>query len=316
MRVGELARRATREALRRIEYAMQMVDALARRLVHPRERLRASRQLLAQLATRLALGAARRMDFFDAQIARLKASLASLNPEAVLERGYSLTRNAQGEVIRDAAKVQVGERLTTTLAKGWLESEIRKKAGRLMPMHCRIAPLAILALAACSQPQPQPIHEYAKPESRTDAQILDAATTPLSDLNIVRAEIPSALVAALKGPYARPADASCTGIAAEIRGLDAVLGADLDTPVTPINPSLIQHGVDMASELAVDAAMGAVRGAAAGIVPYRHWVRKLSGAERYSKEVAAAIAAGGVRRSYLKGFGQASGCPTPAAPRG
>ena len=108
---------------------MQMVDALARRLVHPRERLRTSRQLLVQLAARLSSTAARRLDYFDAQLARLKASLASLNPAAVLERGYSLTRDAQGEVVRDAAKVQVGARLTTTLAKGWLESEIRKKGG-------------------------------------------------------------------------------------------------------------------------------------------------------------------------------------------
>jgi exodeoxyribonuclease VII large subunit len=129
LRVAELAQRATREASRRIEYAMQMVDALARRLVHPRERLRTSRQLLVQLAARLSSTAARRLDYFDAQVARLKASLASLNPAAVLERGYSLTRNAQGEVVRDAAVVQVGERLTTTLAKGWLESEIRKKGG-------------------------------------------------------------------------------------------------------------------------------------------------------------------------------------------
>jgi exodeoxyribonuclease VII large subunit len=129
LRVAELAQRATREAARRIEYAMQMVDALARRLVHPRERLRTSRQLLVQLAARLASTAARRLDYFDAQVARLKASLASLNPAAVLERGYSLTRSAQGEVVRDAAQVQVGERLTTTLAKGWLESEITKKGG-------------------------------------------------------------------------------------------------------------------------------------------------------------------------------------------
>ncbi|HEX9182433.1 MAG TPA: exodeoxyribonuclease VII large subunit [Burkholderiales bacterium] len=128
-RAGELAQRATREALRRIEYAMQAVDALARRLVHPRERLRTSRQLLGQLATRLALAAARRMDQFDAQLARLKASLASLNPDAVLERGYSLTRDAQGAVVRDAAKLQAGERLTTTLAKGWVESEVRTKGG-------------------------------------------------------------------------------------------------------------------------------------------------------------------------------------------
>jgi exodeoxyribonuclease VII large subunit len=126
-RVGELAQRATREALRRIEYAMQTVDALARRLVHPRERLRTSRQLLVQLAARLASATARRLDYFDAQLERFKASLASLSPTAVLERGYSLTRNAQGEVVRDAASVVEGERLTTTLAQGWLESEVRNK---------------------------------------------------------------------------------------------------------------------------------------------------------------------------------------------
>jgi exodeoxyribonuclease VII large subunit len=128
-RVGELARRATREALRRLEYAMQAVDALARRLVHPRERLRTSRQLLGQLAARLALAAARRMDYFDAQLARLKAGLASLDPQAVLERGYSLTRDERGAVVRDAARLRLGERLTTTLARGWVESEVRKKGG-------------------------------------------------------------------------------------------------------------------------------------------------------------------------------------------
>jgi exodeoxyribonuclease VII large subunit len=126
-RVAELAQRASREALRRIEYAMQLVDALSRRLVHPRERLRASRQLLEQLAARLASAAARRLDNFAAQLAQLKAGLVSLNPSAVLERGYSLTRNAQGEVVVDAGRVAAGDRLTTTLAKGWIESEVRKK---------------------------------------------------------------------------------------------------------------------------------------------------------------------------------------------
>jgi exodeoxyribonuclease VII large subunit len=106
---------------------MQTVDALARRLVHPRERLRTSRQLLVQLAARLASATARRIDYFDAQVERFKASLISLNPTAVLERGYSLTRTAQGEVVRDAARVVEGERVTTTLAKGWIESEVRSK---------------------------------------------------------------------------------------------------------------------------------------------------------------------------------------------
>jgi exodeoxyribonuclease VII large subunit len=126
-RVAELAERATREALRRLETAMQSVDALARRLVHPRERLRTSRQLLGQLAARLSFASAQRVESLSAQLAQLKAALASLNPSAVLERGYSLTRNARGEVIVDAARVKEGEKVTTTLAQGWIESEVRGK---------------------------------------------------------------------------------------------------------------------------------------------------------------------------------------------
>ncbi len=126
-RVAELSQRSAREALRCIEYAMQKVDALAKRLVHPRERLENSRRLLGQLAARLSFAAIHRVDGFVAQLAQLKAALASLNPTAVLERGYSLTRNAQGEVVVDAARIAEGERLTTTLSKGWVESEVRKK---------------------------------------------------------------------------------------------------------------------------------------------------------------------------------------------
>ena len=56
----------------------------------------------------------------------LQASLRSLDPAAVLERGYSITRNAQGEVLRDAARVREGEIVRTSLARGRLESEVKK----------------------------------------------------------------------------------------------------------------------------------------------------------------------------------------------
>ena len=32
-----------------------------------------------------------------------------------------------GEVVRDASRVVEGERVTTTLAKGWIESEVKSK---------------------------------------------------------------------------------------------------------------------------------------------------------------------------------------------
>ena len=126
-RTAELAVRATREALRRIAYAMQSVDVLARRLVHPAERLRASRQLVIQLAARLASGTGRRLDAFLSRVALARTNLQSLDPTAVLSRGYSITVNASGEVLRAADAVKEGERVKTTLAKGWIESEVRRK---------------------------------------------------------------------------------------------------------------------------------------------------------------------------------------------
>jgi hypothetical protein len=137
-----------------------------------------------------------------------------------------------------------------------------------------------------------------------EQNVKDAATTPLTDLNVVRAEIPPVLVAAKKAPYAAPGDKSCTALAADIQALDGALGADLDTPPTGANPSLIERE-----------AGDALRGAATDVIPFRGWVRRLTGAERYSREVAAAIAAGTIRRAYLKGLGAAAGCSAPAAPR-
>lgn len=174
--------------------------------------------------------------------------------------------------------------------------------------------LLFVLLASCASPESS---RTASPgaadasRSATDARLAESAVTPLSDLNIVRAKIPPVLAAAQKAPYADPADRSCSALVADIEALDAALGADLDTPATAANPSLIERG----SSAAGDAVVGAVRSTAEGVVPFRGWVRKLTGAERYAREVAAAIAAGTIRRAYLKGLGQAAGCKPPAAPR-
>ncbi len=157
--------------------------------------------------------------------------------------------------------------------------------------------LAALVGACASTPAPP------TQKDGTGAAAAQAIATPAQDLNVVRAEIPPLLVAARKAPYAAPVDRSCAALAADVQALDAVLGADLDTPATASNPSLIERG-----------AGDALRNAAESVIPFRGWVRRLSGAERYERQVAAAIAAGTVRRAYLKGLGQAAGCTAPAAP--
>ena len=126
-RIGECARCLSREARRHIEYAMQAVDALGRRVVHPAERLRSYQQAVTQLRSRMAFGLAHNLHAFEARLERLRVALAGLNPESVLARGYSITRDSQGRVLTDPAQVGEGERLTTTLARGWLESLVRAR---------------------------------------------------------------------------------------------------------------------------------------------------------------------------------------------
>lgn len=146
--------------------------------------------------------------------------------------------------------------------------------------------------------------------SHTATRMGSAATTPLSDLNIVRSDIPEILVKAQDQPYRMPLDTSCVALALEIRGLDEALGPDLDAP-EPDHDSLAER----ASTLAKDQAVRAVQRTAEDLIPMRGWVRKLSGAEGYSKRVSSCVAAGSARRAFLKGMAAAQNCLLRSAPQ-
>jgi hypothetical protein len=138
-------------------------------------------------------------------------------------------------------------------------------------------------------------------------QVSKAATSPLNDLNLVHAKIPKVLADARRHPYSIPQDQSCEALAESVRALDEVLGPDLDAPASADDPGMIERGTDAAENEAVNV----IQGAAEDVVPFRRWVRKLTGAERYSKKVAASIVAGTVQRSFLKGIAVARGCGSP-----
>lgn len=133
----------------------------------------------------------------------------------------------------------------------------------------------------------------------TTRQVGDAAQAPLRDLNVVKQEIPPLLQAAQQAPYALPAERGCADLRAAIKAFDEVLGPDLDAP--PENgPSLGERG---------QAEVGkALQRTAEGVVPFRGWVRKLSGAERQERRVARAIEAGEARRAFLRGLAAGQSC--------
>jgi len=125
--IADCIRCLSREMRRRLQYAMQALDGCTKRLVHPAERLRRSEQALAQLRTRLAFALSHRVQRASSQVERLQASLTSLDPQAVLGRGYSITRDKTGRVLRDAAQAHEGELILTTLARGAIQSKVKKR---------------------------------------------------------------------------------------------------------------------------------------------------------------------------------------------
>ncbi|MFY9476862.1 MAG: hypothetical protein WAQ08_04240 [Aquabacterium sp.] len=181
--------------------------------------------------------------------------------------------------------------------------------------------LACLATSAIAQPASQPADSAAAPEAAASTratpassasqptrayinQAGDAVIAPLGDLNLMRAKIPDALKEALVSPYAEPPARECAALTERIQALDAALGADLDAPKTGNEASLLDQ--------AGKASINMISDTTTGIVPFRGWVRRLTGAERHSKRVAAAITAGSLRRAYLKGYARAQGCPATA----
>ena len=58
------------------------------------------------------------------RFARAETKLALLSPYSVLERGYSLTVSENGAVVKDAATLSPGSRITTRFCRGEAVSEV------------------------------------------------------------------------------------------------------------------------------------------------------------------------------------------------
>lgn len=174
-----------------------------------------------------------------------------------------------------------------------------------------VLPLIALLAACASTGAPPDPNRVRTTDQVNKGSLVGAASSPLRDINLLRTKIPQVLLDALADPYAKPWPMSCKEIAAQIGPLDEALGPDMDQP----KPTKADRGLIADSrEFVTDEAMREMVGMAQDIIPYRGWVRKLTGAERHDKLVRSAITAGGIRRGYLKGIGLAKGCKPPAAP--
>ncbi len=152
--------------------------------------------------------------------------------------------------------------------------------------------LAIAAALACV-----PLHAQVQQE---EPDVEDVARTPLRDLNIDSKDIPPVLIGASANPYASDGLASCNDIVARIAELDQALGGDYD---------VVGESDTSPSEGKI------AQGVVGSLIPFRGIVREVSGAAGDQRKLRAAVAAGMVRRGFLKGIGLQRGCKYPARPR-
>lgn len=117
----QLRRRLTAGLQQHSRHARLQLDALASRRCYtrPLERLHDLATQLDELETRVGRAMRNALQAARTRLESLATHLDALSPLNVLNRGYSITKRLpDGELIRDAAAVATGDRLSTLLAAG------------------------------------------------------------------------------------------------------------------------------------------------------------------------------------------------------
>jgi exodeoxyribonuclease VII large subunit len=126
----ERAGRALTGSIGRGRRELQGIDGRLLR-AHPQRRIADQRTALGSLERRLARTGAHMLGERRRNLDALSGKLDALSPLKVLDRGYSLTRGPDGNVVKSHRGLAVGDELTVTLSDGDLHTRISEiTAGR------------------------------------------------------------------------------------------------------------------------------------------------------------------------------------------
>ena len=115
--------KAQRQLLERCYRRCENVFASVRHY-DARRRLLAIRQQLEAQVANLAAATRARLQQCRGALDRRTASLEALSPVAILNRGYALVFDAKGQLVKDAAQLDVGDELSARLARGRVRGRV------------------------------------------------------------------------------------------------------------------------------------------------------------------------------------------------
>ena len=113
-----LRRRLDHGLAQRCQHGRNALADLSHRLLLARPETNAIARRLEALKTRLPAAYQQTLAKKSGDIARLAASLAHLNPNAVLERGYSIVTNATGVIVRNADSLEPNDSIAVCFRSG------------------------------------------------------------------------------------------------------------------------------------------------------------------------------------------------------
>jgi exodeoxyribonuclease VII large subunit len=103
--------------------AAELQQARAR-LAAARPDMRLAKRDLHELGGRMHNSMAARVEGQRIALEALATNLAHLSPDAVLQRGYSITRKADGSIVRASEQVAEADALRLTFGHGWAEARV------------------------------------------------------------------------------------------------------------------------------------------------------------------------------------------------
>ena len=126
--LAHLSARMENAATGALQKRAQRLNALAASPVlrDPGAGVKVKKQFLEALGARFASGGARQTERRRARIEQISGKMLSLNPLAVLSRGYSAVFDGEGKVVRSARDVKKGDTVDLRFADGRAQAEILK----------------------------------------------------------------------------------------------------------------------------------------------------------------------------------------------
>lgn len=123
---AHLATRLNAGLRRRISFSFTDLQRLQARFTRRRPDLRHARRDMDELAARLNASASNGLSRQRNRLEQSAAALAHLCPQAVLQRGYSLVRKADGSIVRSSAQLATGDALHLTFGEGEADARITR----------------------------------------------------------------------------------------------------------------------------------------------------------------------------------------------